>query len=106
MDSHSIATFSSSSTSPQLYPLLGFGVHHLVTMRVNAVGKFLDVLRADKQLPLIILVALHQTLLLLITGRGLRARGRRHKHLLHVVHLQFSSSSSGGGEEKKRKIFE
>lgn len=61
-----------------------------MTIRVHTVGEFLDVLRTDEQLPLVVLVALHQTLLLLVTGRGSGSGGGRYEHLLHIVHLQES----------------
>lgn len=71
-----------------LASLLGFGIDHLVTVGVHTVGEFLDVLRADEQFPFVVLVALHQALLLLITRRRCGPCRRRHEHLLDIVHLE------------------
>lgn len=58
-----------------------------MTTGVHAIGELLDELRADQQLPLVVLVALHQTLLLLLAGRRSSPSGRGHEHFLYVIDL-------------------
>lgn len=74
-----------------------------MTTGVHAIGELLDELRADQQLPLVVLVALHQTLLLLLTGRGSSPSGRGHEHFLYVIDLKGEKGISnvlikGGGD--------
>lgn len=104
---HSSSSSSSNDTIRMLIGLLTrsssrrLGIDHLVPTGVDAIREFLDELRADEQFPLVVLVALHQPLLLLLTGGRRGPGGRRHKHLLHVLHLQSRASRKSLGQANK-----